>query len=851
MCDEWYCVNTARSWGDIRNGTILSASVGLTCFVVFGLLRHTNKVFRTRLEHRSVATKPPPLPSLSWRCLWDWIVHVLCVSERTLYDTAGLDALYFDRSNRLCLLIAVFLAVVNLGVVLPVNFSLGTVIQSAEALHVGGMSKLDKISMTNIAPGSPLLWIHTVAVVLTSLFVSFLLCLQFMDYRGDRQGWLGHSVEEEDSKSFAEEDDRSDMGSFTTPTNSERGTLRGGSSSVGSFARVSSLLRRQLSAHVRDHEQAEARREQSVFSLQISEVHSPISVFHRQHVSVPVVGSDTTFAVKAQQYAVLVTDVDPASRAIQNPGGHLSLNRAAENEVARAFQSLFDDFIAAVPVRYHAKVDKLLRCLDQAQVMLLRIDDRLENSHANSKKAQKLSRRRDELEREMKLLVRDIARAQGDAHLDYRSGLSYFVMFKSQVSAAIAAQTLIQEPGGHLAWHVRAAPAPDDINFSALWMYPGQKWWRSCLAKVAVAGIIVFPIGVFTSSMISLSAALCSKDSSWRWDWYCRNAGDDTQTFFFRLITAWVPSLLLATWNSIVVPFGFAFLALFEGTESTLNGIDRKVFRWFYLYSCINVVLGGMLAGTLFSQLENIIKSPSSVFVLLGHAVPQSSGFFLAYISTNAFMLEPIRLIFPHSGVAMYVLSGCRKKTKLCGRVERDRTDCWAPKSMRLGSHYGSQQLILLIALLFSSASPLVTALAVVYFLFGFIIWRYQILYVFVRSYESGALVFPALFSRIICSLCIYQVFMSAYLLIKAAYVQAFVLNLIVPPFLWQFHSYCQKRFTTKSVYLPLALAKEMPVASIPLDTFTAPQMHPQFKGWMAEVGKVWQGYGAFVKKFI
>ena len=201
------------------------------------------------------------------------------------------------------------------------------------------------------------------------------------------------------------------------------------------------------------------------------------------------------------------------------------------------------------------------------------------------------------------------------------------------------------------------------------------------MAKVAVAGIIVFPIGVFTSSMISLSAALCSKDSSWRWDWYCRNAGDDTQTFFFRLITAWVPSLLLATWNSIVVPFGFAFLALFEGTESTLNGIDRKVFRWFYLYSCINVVLGGMLAGTLFSQLENIIKSPSSVFVLLGHAVPQSSGFFLAYISTNAFMLEPIRLIFPHSGVATYVLSGCGKKTKLCGRVERDRTDCWAPKS--------------------------------------------------------------------------------------------------------------------------------------------------------------------------
>lgn len=26
VCDEWYCMNTARSWGDIKNATIVSAS---------------------------------------------------------------------------------------------------------------------------------------------------------------------------------------------------------------------------------------------------------------------------------------------------------------------------------------------------------------------------------------------------------------------------------------------------------------------------------------------------------------------------------------------------------------------------------------------------------------------------------------------------------------------------------------------------------------------------------------------------------------------------------------------------------------------------------------------------------
>jgi len=51
-------------------------------------------------------------------CLWSWIPHVLKIEEQTIYDTAGLDSLYFDRANRLCLIIAAFVAVLNLGVVL-------------------------------------------------------------------------------------------------------------------------------------------------------------------------------------------------------------------------------------------------------------------------------------------------------------------------------------------------------------------------------------------------------------------------------------------------------------------------------------------------------------------------------------------------------------------------------------------------------------------------------------------------------------------------------------------------------------------------------------------------------------
>ena len=117
---------------------------------------------------------------------------------------------------------------------------------------------------------------------------------------------------------------------------------------------------------------------------------------------------------------------------------------------------------------------------------------------------------------------------------------------------------------------------------------------------------------------------------------------------------------------------------------------------------------------------------------------------------------------------------------------------------------------------------------------------------------------------------------MSAYLLIKQAYTQAFVLWILgksfpitthrlpdcpyktdtfffislVPPLLFQFRSHCLGRFVTKSAYLPLAVAAEMPTASVPGETFVAPQMRDGFKGWGAQIGKVWQGYGPYVAKY-
>ena len=303
---------------------------------------------------------------------------------------------------------------------------------------------------------------------------------------------------------------------------------------------------------------------------------------------------------------------------------------------------------------------------------------------------------------------------------------------------------------------------------------------------------------------------------------------------------------MLATWNAVVVPYGMAWLALFEGTESTLSGIDRKVFRWIYLYACLNVLLGGMLAGTLFSQLENIIRSPSSVFVLLGHAVPQSSGFFLAYLSTNALILEPLlRAFVPHAGAVLFPV------LKIFARTERDRADAWTRGARARARTTGANSSFCSSA--FCSATPRRSSPRWGWCIFAlsFVIWRYQLLYVFVRSYESGAS-FSRRSPRASSARCASTRYSCPRTsssrwrtCLRLSCGSRFRL------FCGSFTRVAFARSRRSRCTLPLALAKETPVADIPEDTFGAPQMHQTFKGWGAEVGKVWQGYGAFVKKFV
>lgn len=89
--------------------------------------------------------------------------------------------------------------------------------------------------------------------------------------------------------------------------------------------------------------------------------------------------------------------------------------------------------------------------------------------------------------------------------------------------------------------------------------------------------------------------------------------------------------------------------------------------------------------------------------------------------------------------------------------------DHWCPEMLTLAAPWslaldvymlvqatGVSMLIILIAMVYSTASPLVSIVTCIYFLTSFIVWRYHLLFMYIRAYESGGQMWPVLFSKMV-----------------------------------------------------------------------------------------------------
>ncbi|GAX72909.1 hypothetical protein CEUSTIGMA_g364.t1 [Chlamydomonas eustigma] len=559
------------------------------------------------------------------------------------------------------------------------------------------------------------------------------------------------------------------------------------------------------------------------------------------------------------------------------------LDQKSYSVVTSTFRSLFpDDFDRAVPVINHKEVDLLLMQLD---LVMWRYEIELTQFKQSGVRATFKSGwcglygpkvdLMDLYRKQMIDLQEKIREARMRA-LKEGSTPSWFVFFKTQRAAIVASQTILHSED-HREFKVSPAPGPEEVNWAALWMSHHDQTLRTWMMRTLLGITIIIPIGIFGASLMQLELLVCPlhycqdpmtgaititssqcPDATYlipngnnqtfdtAWPWYCdgKNNGQVVAKSLFAILTGWVPALLSSIWFGMLIPL-ISYLCLQgSGYAFSLSHLDVLIAHWIWGFVAFNQFLGGVIGATVASQVQTIFTAgPLEAIIIMGNYLPSSSVYFINMLCFRCLVGIPLRMIMPHPAARFYLIRRWFRFTS-APLTERDKAFLYQPCSIRYAFEVGVLLSTYLIGFSFAVVSPMVTLAAVCCFVMGWMFWRYAVLYIFIRKYESGGMMWPFLFSCILAMLVIMAVFTACTMIVKKAFAQAILLIMIVPFGVMQFREYCVRRFEKGIEALPLQAAITAPPAHVEPSVYIPSPLNKKALGWNPEWSKPWSGWG-------
>lgn len=240
-----------------------------------------------------------------------------------------------------------------------------------------------------------------------------------------------------------------------------------------------------------------------------------------------------------------------------------------------------------------------------------------------------------------------------------------------------------------------------------------------------------------------------------------------------------------------------------------------------------------------------LVESPETWPSVLGRSFPNSSNFFLNYTVVRALLLNPLRLLLPHGGawrwLGQALLTGCANAGHAA--TERYRAFVVYPASIRYGREPGLVLLIVLIGVAYAVVAPLMAPFALAYCATAWVLWRFQMIYVCTRAYESGGRQWPVFHGLLTWCVALFVVFSACILLLKKANYQA-VLTFCLLPLVYFSSRRTRRRLDPAVAAMPLWLAHAAPRARVDPAVYVPPALRPGARGWFFESGKAWLRWG-------
>lgn len=424
----------------------------------------------------------------------------------------------------------------------------------------------------------------------------------------------------------------------------------------------------------------------------------------------------------------------------------------------------------------------------------------------------------DYLSEQLKFIDKEIFDAR-KSH--YSATPTAFVTMDSVANAQMAAQAVL-DPRVHY-FITRLAPAPHDIKWDHVCLSRSDR-----LTKIYTVTIFIGISSVFLVIPVSYLATLLNLKTISKF-WPSLGNMLKENRWAENMVTGLLPTYLFTLMN-VGIPYFYEILTSHQGlvsySEEEISLVSKN---FFYIF--VNLFLVFTLAGTA-SNYWGYLSDTTKIAYQLATSVKEFSLFYVDLIILQGIGMFPFKLLLAGSLIGFPLI-------KIQAKTPRQRKELYNPPIFNFGLQLPQPILILIITLIYSVMSTKILASGLAYFVIGFYVYKYQLIYATDHLPHSTGKVWPLIYRRILVGLLLFQLTMAGTLAgFEGGWVLSswlFPLPFITFSFWWDF----EKNYLPLSQYIALSSIREherdnsMVSASVELETYHYPYLIDELDGPM------------------
>ncbi|CZR51120.1 related to A.thaliana hyp1 protein [Phialocephala subalpina] len=348
-----------------------------------------------------------------------------------------------------------------------------------------------------------------------------------------------------------------------------------------------------------------------------------------------------------------------------------------------------------------------------------------------------------------------------------------FVTMDSIPACQMAVQAVLDPSPMQLI--AKLAPAPSDIVWQNTYLPRSSRMFRSWVITIFILILTIFwliPVAALAGLL-----DLCSIQQVWpQAAKFLAN-----HDILKNLVQTGLPTIVVSLLN-VAVPFLYDYLANMQGTISQ-GDVELSVISKNFFFTFFNVFLVFTAFGTaskFWPVLQDSFKDTTSLAFRLANSVQGLADFYTNFILLQGVGLLPFRLL-EFGSVSLYPIMLWGSKTP------RDYAELVEPPIFKYGFYLPSAILVWVLCIVYSilPAGYRVLGFGLIYFIFGYYTYKYQLLYAMDHPQHATGGAWPMTCYRLLIGLGVFQLVMAGIIALQKEFTQAILVVPLLPLTIW------------------------------------------------------------------